>query len=178
MDLKFWTKKFWSDIGYWLGSGPILVRKVISLAQIDGVDTIVELGAGYGQVTWQLIARKSPHTRLIVIENDLLRVAELQRKYGTKCEIYDMSAAHITDIVDAGSVDVVVSTLPLGSISDEWVDHILRSAHASLRVGGRFVQYQYALQNISDVRRYFVVDHIRFELFNFWPAFVYQSHKK
>jgi phospholipid N-methyltransferase len=43
---------------------------------------------------------------------------------------------------------------------------------------GRFLQYQYALQNLGDVRRYFDISHISFELLNFWPAFIYLARKK
>ncbi len=178
MDLKFWTRKYWSDIWYWLGSSPYLVRRLVSLADISGADTIVELGAGYGQVTEYLIQYKSKNTKLIVVEDDPERVVELKRKYGQYCEVHEVSAAHINEIVDLNSIDIIISTLPLGSISDEWVDHILRSSQSVLVTGGRFVQYQYALQNLGDVRRYFDVTRIVYELRNFWPAFIYQANKK
>ncbi len=178
MNLKFYTHKFWSDMGYGLGSSPYLVRRLVSLADISGADTIVELGAGYGQVTEYLIQYKSKNTKLIVVENDPERVVELRRKYGQYCEVHEVSAAHINEIVDLNSIDIVISTLPLGSISDEWVDHILGSVHAILRQWGRFIQFQYALQNIRAVRRYFDVARIAYEPRNFWPAFIYQAHKK
>ena len=119
MNLKFWTRTFWSDIGYGLGSGPYLVRRIVSLADISGADTIIELGAGYGQVTEYLIKNKSQNTKLIVIENDPDSVAELRRKYGSDCEIHAISAAHIGEFVVPGSADIIISTLPLGSISPE-----------------------------------------------------------
>lgn len=119
MNLRFWTRTFWSDIGYGLGSGPILVRHIISLADISSAQTIVELGAGYGQVTRQLIAHKSPTARLIVIENDPERVIELRNKYGQYCDIHAISAAHIGEFISPGSADLIISTLPLGSISPE-----------------------------------------------------------
>ena len=178
MNLRCWTRKFWSDIGYSLGSSRWLARRVIAMAEIQGAGTIVELGAGYGALTRYLIQYKSPETKLIIVENDAKCIIQLRREYGQYCDIHEISAAHIGQILPVGSVDIVVSTLPLGSISPEWVDHILRAAEASLRIWGRFVQYQYALQNISDVRRYFDVTRIVYELRNFWPAFIYVSHKK
>ncbi|MBC7498522.1 hypothetical protein H7170_02650 [Candidatus Gracilibacteria bacterium] len=178
MNFIFWTRKFWSDIGYGLGSSRFLVARVVSLADIESANTIVELGAGYGPVTDYLIRHKSPNTKLIVIENNAKCIIELRRKYGQYCDIHEISAAHIGQILPLGSVDIIISTLPLGSISPEGVDHILRATEVSLRTGGRFIQYQYALQNLRDVRRYFDVTHIAFELRNFWPAFIYQANKK
>lgn len=178
MNHRFWTRKYWSDIGYWLGSWPYLVRRLVSLAEISGANTIVELGAGYGQVTEYLIQCKSKNTKLIVVENDPVRVVELRRKYGPYCEVHEVSAAHINEIVGLNSIDIVISTLPLGSISDEWVDHILDSVHSVLRQWGRFMQFQYALQNVRAVRRYFDIARIAYEPRNFWPAFIYQANKK
>lgn len=178
MNFRFWTRKFWSDIGYGLGSSRWLARRVIYMADIQGADTIVELGAGYGALTKHLIKYKSPGTKLIIVENDPKCILTLRREYWQYCDIHEISAAHIGQIIPVGSVDIVMSTLPLGSISLEWVDHILRAAEASLRVWGRFVQYQYALQNLRDVRRYFDVINIVYEVRNFWPAFIYQANKK
>ncbi len=150
----------------------------MSLADIGDARVIMELGAGDGRVTRRILAHKSPDTKLIIIEMDSRKVEILRREFSTQCEIYEMSAAHIDQIVGHDAIDVIISTLPLGSISPEGVDHILHAAQSVLRSGGRYIQYQYALQNLSDVRRYFSVDHIRFELRNFWPAFIYVTHKK
>ena len=119
MNLRFWTRKFWSDIGYGLGSSRWLARRLIAIAEIQGADTIVELGAGYGALTRYLIEYKSPGTRLIIVENDTKCIMTLRRKYGQYCDIHEISAAHIGQILPVGSVDIVISTLPLGSISLE-----------------------------------------------------------
>ena len=178
MDFNFWTVKFWSDIGYSLGSGRYLVRKLVSLADIKNTHIIVELWAWEWPVTQKILSEKSPDTRFIVIENDHESFLRLQEKFGDSCEIYEMSAAHLRTILEDNSVDVVISTLPLGSISQEGVLHILQSAQSVLKVGWKFIQYQYALQNLKDVKKYFTVDCIFLEPRNFWPAFIYKTHKK
>ncbi|MBX9808935.1 hypothetical protein K2X92_00915, partial [Candidatus Gracilibacteria bacterium] len=117
MDFNFWTVKFWSDIGYSLGSGKYLVRKLVSIADIKNAHIIVELGAGEGPVTQKILLEKLPETRFIVIENDHESFLKLQEKFGDACEIYEMSAAHLDNILGKNTVDLVMSTLPLGSIS-------------------------------------------------------------
>ena len=178
MNLRFWTVQFWRDTGYGLGSSPFLVRRIVSIADIQDAHTIVELGAGEWQVTDYLLKRKSQDTRLVVIENDHQRFLTLQSKYGHLCEIHEMSAAHINTILENESVDIIISTLPLGSISHPGVDHILMASKSALIPWGRFIQFQYALQNLRDVKKYFTLDRIYFELFNIWPAFIYKTHKK
>lgn len=49
--------------------------------------------------------------------------------------MYEMSAAHIDNVLDKNSVDVIISTLPLGSISHPGVGHILSAAEQVLKKG-------------------------------------------
>ena len=72
-----------------------------------------------GQVTEHILTELSPNTRFITIENDAEKYQLLCKKYGSQCEIHEMSAAHIDTIVQPESVDIIISTLPLGSISSE-----------------------------------------------------------
>jgi len=178
MNIRFWTIQFWRETGYGLASSRYLVRKIVSIADIQDARIIVELGAGGGQVTEYLLKQKSQTTRLIVIENDHNSYIKLQEQYGKLCEIHEISAAHIGTIIERESVDIVISTLPLGSISHPWVWHILSAVELILQQWGKFIQFQYALQNLSDVKQYFTVDRIYFEIRNIWPAFIYRAHKK
>jgi phospholipid N-methyltransferase len=178
MNLRFWTIQFWRETGYWLGSSKYLVRKLIAVADIQDATLIVELGAGEWQVTEYLLSKKSPQTKLIVIENDHERFLILESKYGNLCEIHEMSAAHLNTIIEKNSVDIIISTLPLGSISHPWVGHILSAASSILKHWWKFIQFQYALQNLIDVKKHFEVDRIYFEIRNLWPAFIYKTHKK
>lgn len=71
----------------------------------------------------------------MVIENDHNKFLELSRKFSDQCEVYEMSAAHIDNVLDKNSVDVIISTLPLGSISHPGVGHILSAAEQVLKKG-------------------------------------------
>lgn len=178
MNLKFWTLHFWKDLGYSLGSGPFLVKKLVKIADIKNAQIIIELGAGRWPVTREILKHKNPQTRLILIENNHESFLYLQSEFGQFAEVYEMSAAHLHSLLELNSVDIVISTLPLWSISHPGVAHILDSIRQVLRSGWRYIQYQYALQNLKDVKKYFTVDRIFFEPFNIWPAFIYKTHKK
>lgn len=178
MNLRFWTVQFWKETGYGLGSSQFLVRKIVSIADIQDASIIVELGGWEWQVTKYLLEKKSPQTKLIVIENDHEKFLMLSEKYGHLCEVHEMSAAHLETIIGNNSVDIIISTLPLGSISSPGVDHILLASQSVLKSWARFIQFQYALQNLRDVKKYFIVDYISFEIRNIWPAFIYKTHKK
>ena len=178
MNFKFWSSTFWKDIGYGLGSSPYLARRLINIADLGNAWVILELWAGKWQVTEHILANKSSDTRFLTVENDHQSFLALKEKYGTQCEIHEMSAAHIDTILPNESVDIVISTLPLWSISPEWVDHILRAIHACLKPGWRYIQYQYWMYNRKDIKRYFTIERTFWEPRNIGPAFIYRACKK
>jgi len=178
MNLRFWSVDFWKEIGYSLSSSPYLVRRLVSLADISDASVILELGAGEWQVTEYILSEKPKNSRLVVIENDHNKFLELSRKFWDQCEVYEMSAAHIDNVLEKNSVDVIISTLPLGSISHPGVGHILSAAEQVLKKGWKFIQYQYVMANKKDVKKYFHIDHIYWEPRNIGPTFIYEAHKK
>lgn len=178
MNLRFWTLHFWQEFGYSLGSSSFLAKKMIQIAKIQDSKILVELWAWSGQVTKYIIEGKSKDTRFIAIENNHSQVLKLNSLFPNECEIHELSAAHLDSIIETGGVDTIISTLPLGSISQDWVDSILRSIHRALTPGGKFIQYQYWMYNRSDIQKYFEIKRTYFEIRNFWPAFIYEAIKK
>lgn len=178
MNIKFYTLKFWKDIGYSLGSSIYLAQRLVNLAQIQNAKIILELWAGEWQVTEHILAWKSKDSRFVTVENDHDAFVKLTKKYGDTCEILEISAAHIDQIIEPGTVDIIISTLPLGSISDEGVNHILKAAHTCLKPGWKFVQYQYWMYNRKDIKRYFNIQNTYWEPRNIGPAFIYRAYKR
>jgi phospholipid N-methyltransferase len=70
-------------------------------------------------------------------------------------------------------VDAIVSSLPLAIIPDDVVDRIIEASRASLRPGGRFVQYQYTLADYERMTERFPGVTLGFMPLNIPPAFVY-----
>jgi phospholipid N-methyltransferase len=83
----------------------------------------------------------------------------------------------ILDDLDIEEVDHIVSSLPLALIDNEVVKRILESARSNLRVGGRFLQFQYSLSNYAELKPIFKKVKLDFTFRNMPPAFVYECTK-
>ena len=178
MNLRFWTLDFYKELGYGLGSSEYLAKRLVTLAHLDREDLIVELGAWEWQVTRHIIQAKWAQTRFISIENDPERSKLLQKEFKEWCELHEMSAAHIDNIVAEWSADIVISTLPLGSISDEGVESILKAIKKILKPGGTYIQYQYWMYNRWDIKRHFTIEKTYWEPRNIVPTFIYVAKKQ
>src|SRR5690348_10305611 len=66
-------KAFWKkgrSIASFAPSSRFMARKVVNGIDFDSARCIVELGAGTGPITAELVKRVKPHTKLLVIELD------------------------------------------------------------------------------------------------------------
>ena len=100
----------------------------------DRAKCIVELGAGTGPITKELVKRVKPHTKLIVVELDPDFCQRLRVRFpGT--DIVEGDAAQIDKLLaDRGitEVDHIVSGLPLPSFPAKLRDAILASSARAL----------------------------------------------
>ncbi len=142
------------------------------------MSSIVELGAGHGEVTKYILAEKWKDSKFITLENDLDRYEAVKIEYGQSCEVSNLDADKISEIIPSNSVDVVFSTLPLWSIDEKKVDTILASIESILKPGGYYIQYQYWMWNRSQIKKYFHIEKTLWEPRNIWPAFIYVARKE
>ena len=76
------------------------------------------------------------------------------------------------------SVDLIVSTLPLGSMDPTHAREILAAWARVIRPDGIYIQYQYFATNKKDIESYFTIEWVDWEPINFPPAFIYICRKK
>ena len=173
------TKKFvrhGTSIASFAPSQRFLSRKIIAGIDYDKAKCIVELGAGTGPVTAQLLARAKPHTRVIVVELDPDFCVRLRRKF-PNADIVEGDAAKLEQLLSArgiATVDHVVSGLPLPSFPAPLRDSILASSAKVLTAEGTFRQ----LTNMPYIywkfyKRYFAEEKFKFVPLNLPPAGVY-----
>ncbi len=173
------TKKFvrhGTSIASFAPSQRFLSRKIIAGIDYDKAKCIVELGAGTGPVTAQLLARAKPHTRVIVVELDPDFCVRLRRKF-PNADIVEGDAAKLEQLLSTrgiASVDHVVSGLPLPSFPAPLRDSILASSAKVLTAEGTFRQ----LTNMPYIywkfyKRYFAEVKFKFVPLNLPPAGVY-----
>ena len=119
-----------------------LARTICKGIDYAAAQVIVELGAGTGPVTKELLANVRPHTRLIVVERDPDFCTRLRVRFPT-ADIVEGDAAHIDELLASRgitAVDHVVSGLPLPSFPRALRDAVMASVARSLAPGGTFRQ--------------------------------------
>lgn len=154
-------------------ASPALIKRLVDPLATDRPLTVVELGPGEGCVTRALLERLHPRSRLTAFEINPTFVERLRQVNDPRLGVKMVGAQHLNDYFEAGSVDYVVSSLPLSMIPQEVKEEILRQSYGVLRPGGQFLQYQYALQDYGLLKSTFHQVRVSFTLGNLPPAFVY-----
>lgn len=154
-------------------ASPVLVKQLIKPIPADRPLCIVELGPGEGCVTRALLERLSPDSSLTAFEINEVFVRKLAHITDRRLEVKAVGADCLTEYFAEGSVDYVVSSLPLSMIDKSVKEAIIRQSQTILTPKGRFLQYQYALQDYGLLKDSFHKVSVSFTLANFPPAFVY-----
>jgi len=165
-----------TSIASFVPSSRFLARATCDTIDYDAARVIVELGAGTGPITTELVRRIKPHTRLVIVELDPDFCKRLRAKF-PGADIVEGDAAQMDRLLaDRGitAVDHVVSGLPLPSFPAPLRDAIVASAGRLLAAGGTFRQ----LTNMPLIyrglyRSYFEEVQFRMVGRNFPPAGVY-----
>ena len=160
-------------------SSRFLARKILKGIDYEAARCIVELGAGTGPITKELVGRVRPHTRLVIVERDPDFCKRLRTRfaYAPNAEIIEGDAAHIDQLLaDRGitQVDHIVSGLPLPSFPAEVREAILASSARALGEHGTFRQLTYMPLVYWQFYRGYFAD-VQFQLvpLNIPPAGVY-----
>ena len=137
---------------------------------------VVELGAGTGPITEQLLARGIPPQRLFVLERDPILVRFLRERYpdpvlveGDAFALPELLARHGVDRVHA-----VVCGIPLLSMPKADATRLVETCLKVLEPEGRLFQYTYSLFSPLPYREFgLAVRRVRRILFNIPPAAVW-----
>ena len=154
-------------------SSPALVKKLVAKLPVNRPLNIVELGPGNGCVTRAILSKVHPDSRVTAFEINAAFVRQLSAVEDARLRVLPVGAERITEYFPAGSVDFVVSSLPLSMIPREVKADILEQARLALGPDGEFFQYQYALQDYSLMKDYFGRVSVSFTMANLPPAFIY-----
>ena len=165
-----------------LPSSRFLSARVASLVRPKVGDVIVELGAGTGAVSRELIKRLPAEGTLVLLELNPILVDYLHRTIeDSRVLVVEGDAADLPRILKELSLDKadrIVSGLPLGDFNKELREKILTAISESLNNDGRYIQFQYFLTSLAHIRKMFHVRIAGYEIRNVPPAFVYECKKK
>src|SRR5262245_4603110 len=157
-------------------SSRFMVRTVLRGIDFAKCKCIVELGAGTGPITAELIRRTPPGCKLLIIELDADLARHLRKRF-PGADVVEADAADMDRLLDERGIDKVdhiISGLPLPSIPEEIRDRILDISAKRLAPGGSFRQLTVMPWVYYRMyRRYFTHLKFRFVPLNLPPGGVY-----
>lgn len=160
--LKF-TLRFFSKprfTGSIMPSSRFLGKTMVRLANLDKNSIVVELGAGTGPITKQILESGFPASNLYCVEFDEQMCKILKRKF-PEVNILNESAENLTKLFEDKNKPIcaVISSLPLISLPENIVEKILSESESVLDKNGRFVQFTYNLNRDPNVMRFKNMQH-------------------
>ncbi|MBI5763676.1 MAG: methyltransferase domain-containing protein [Planctomycetes bacterium] len=178
-DVGLFFKKFLAkgrQISSAVPSSPAMVNSMLRHIDFSKPATIVELGAGTGPVTEQVMELLRPHHRFVAVENDP-DFCEILRRRFPDTTLLQADAGRIAEpLANLGiqKVDYVLSGLPTPNLPRRAQAGILRWLRKSLAPDGLFIQITVApLIYRSFYRRIFGAVNYRMVWLNLPPGGVY-----
>jgi phospholipid N-methyltransferase len=145
--------------------------------------TIVELGAGTGAITNELLRRSGPNNRILIIDLNQAAVSLLQERLRSypNVEVLLADARTLDTLLKKRNilhVEAILSSLPYASLGTEATKEILSNAAGMLAARGHFVAFQYTPLHKNLFERHFSIRSSKIEFRNLPPAIVYDCVSK
>jgi phospholipid N-methyltransferase len=162
------------QVGAILPTSRQAVRDMLDLGDVPGAALVVELGAGTGVQTGEILARMRPDARLIALEIDPRLAALLEERYDDpRLQVVADSAEHLQKHLDGERADVLVCALPFTSLEPGLRRRILDSLPRALGPRGVALVIQYSPLIQSELRRLFPSVRRKISVMNVPPAFLF-----
>ena len=151
------------------------VRETLDLADLSSARLVVELGAGTGVYTRELLARLPRDARLVAFEIDPRLAARVAGDLADpRLEVVAGSAEGIESHAAAGSIDVIVSALPFTSLPPAVRRRVLDASLRGLSPRGVMLVLQYSPLMRAELERVFDSVERRISPINVPPAFLFR----
>jgi phospholipid N-methyltransferase len=162
------------QVGAVLPTSRAAVRDMLDMADVAGADLVVELGAGTGSQTAEVLARMRPDARLVALEidPDLARLLA-ERFDDPRLNVVRDSAENLHDHLGGQNADVLVCALPFTSLEPDLRRRILDELPRVLAPRGVALVIQYSPLIQSELRRRFTSVRRRISPLNVPPAFLF-----
>lgn len=167
-----------NTIGSIIPSSVFLARKMVREKELKNCRSVIEMGAGTGVFTRQLLETKPAHCKLYVFEKDP-KLKELLLKKYPDLNMFG-EAAQVKSLYEQGVIeqpDLIVSGLPFAVFSKALRNKILSGIYEILPEGGKFITFQYSLNLLKELRSLYSSVELDFEPINIPPAFIYRCTK-
>ncbi len=150
------------------------VNDMLDMADLSSARLVVELGAGTGSHTGEVLRRLAPDARFLSFEIDPQLVAALQRRItDPRLQVVNDSAENLASYLDGERPDVVVSELPFTSLPQNLGGVILDRVVDLISPSGTLLVLQYSPFVLPQLRRRFASVRHRFSPLNVPPAMLF-----
>jgi phosphatidylethanolamine/phosphatidyl-N-methylethanolamine N-methyltransferase len=162
-------------------SSRFLERRIIELAEVRSLHTVVELGAGTGGTTRAMLSALPPSATLLVIEINPQFCGLLRRIPDARLIVHCGSAEELRETLSLYRLpapEAVVSGIPFSTMDRIAGARILEAISSALAPGGRFVAYQVSTR-VADLSRPLLgPERVEVELLNVPPMRLYRWEKR
>lgn len=169
------------EVGSIIPSSRFMEKRIVNTAALAKVKLAIELGPGTGGTTKAFLREMAPDANLLAVEINPDFVKLLKETIrDPRLIVHQGSAADIPTALaeyDLAQPDVILSGIPFSTMDWGLGLNILRSVHAALPVGGRFVAYQFRDRVESLGNGVFGRANVQTELLNVPPMRVYRWEK-
>jgi phospholipid N-methyltransferase len=162
------------QVGALVPTSQATVRAMLDMADLQQASCIVELGAGTGVYTAELLRRVGPQTRVLAFEIDP-RLASMvqQRLPDPRLRVVADSAEQLGAYLDGQRADVVVSALPFTTLPSAVREAVYKAIAGALAPNGVMLAIQYSTARQRDFEGMFSAIRRRRSFRNVPPALLY-----
>ena len=162
------------QVGAILPTSRYAVRDMLDLGDVPSADLVVELGAGTGVQTGEILARLKPGARLIALEIDPDLAALLEQRFDDpRLEVVCDSAEYLEKHLAGERADVLVCALPFTSLDPGLRRRILDVLPRVVGPRGVALVIQYSPLIQAELHRLFPSVRRRISVLNVPPAFLF-----
>ena len=162
------------QVGAVLPTSRWAVQDMLSMANLPQARCIVELGAGTGAYTGEILKRLRPDARFLAFEIDPDLAAVLSERFeDPRLQVINDSVENIENYLNGAKVDVMISAIPFTSLPEDAKQSIFREVARVLAPEGVLVQIQYSTVVQEEFTQRFASVRRRFSPLNVPPAFLY-----
>jgi phosphatidylethanolamine/phosphatidyl-N-methylethanolamine N-methyltransferase len=166
------------EVGAIAPSSKFLRNRMMSPVNFHRSSIIIELGAGNGVFTKEILKRMRPESKLFVFETNASFFEKLSSEINdSRITIFNESAEHLHNKmkeIDVKQVDAIISSLPYAVFPQKVKNKILDNCISSLAPDGVYVQFQYSLNAHKLLKTKFSRVTLDFTPINMPPAFIYR----
>ncbi|MCX6766318.1 MAG: methyltransferase domain-containing protein [Candidatus Moranbacteria bacterium] len=165
------------QIGAVTQTSSFVAREMTKSINFSAARCLVEFGSGTGNMTEKILEKMSPDCVLFCFEIDKKLAARLsQNIQDHRVKIICDSAENLGKHLSKHGIekaDHIISSIPLTTLPYQTVKNILSYSFQYLQNGGHYIQVQYSLFSLRQIKYLFSSVAVSFVFFNFPPAFVY-----